>query len=127
MLLTPCALQSLNGIVKTLRRIIWATFNDNYSTRIIFYFSPTNDCDEMNITFFERLCSFDRHIRKNNVAVISRDMNAWIGKDENNKFCFQSLQNRNGEYLTDFSFYGGFFLPKHYIQMRVGKLYIISK
>ena len=29
-------------------------------------------------------------------------MNAEIGKDENNKFCFHNSSNRNGEHLTEF-------------------------
>ena len=40
---------------------------------------------------------------KHNVLIIGRDMNVHIGKDRSDKFCFPNLQNRNGEYLADFS------------------------
>ena len=38
-----------------------------------------------------------------NVLIISGDMNAQIGKDENNKFCLYNLPNRNGKHQADFS------------------------
>ena len=47
--------------------------------------------------------SLVQQIPKHNVLIIGRDINAQIGKDENNKVCIQKLPNRNGEYLTDFS------------------------
>ena len=41
------------------------------------------------------------NIFPNNILIIE-DMNAQIGKDENNKFCLHNLSNRNEEYLANF-------------------------
>ena len=57
----------------------------------------TNTSDETDITTL-----YDWHIPKH-VLIIGGDMNAQIGKDENDKFCLHNLSNRNCEYLTDFS------------------------
>ena len=56
----------------------------------------------------------------NNILIISRDMNALIGRDEN-KFCLHN-SNKNREYLADFSLENrlGCFNTK--FQEREGKL-----
>ena len=50
------------------------------------------------ITFYSELSSLFRHIPKYNVLIISGDMDAHIGKYENNKFCLYNSPNKNGEY-----------------------------
>ena len=102
MLLSHCALKSLNSIEKIQPRIIVATFNSSPSTKIISCYSPTNASDETDlIIFYNELSSLVLIIPKHNV--ISRDMKAQIGKDKNNIFCLHNSPNRNGEHLTDFS------------------------
>ena len=39
-------------------------------------------------------------IPKPEVLIISGDMNVYIGKDRNNRFCSQNSANRNDEYLA---------------------------
>ena len=64
----------------------------------------TNAWDETEIiTFYNELSSLVKHIPKHNVLIISIDMSAQIGKDENNKFCLPNSPNRNMEFLADFS------------------------
>ena len=81
-----------------------ASFNGNWCTTIISCYSPTNASDETDIiTFYNELSFLVQHIPKHNVQFISwGDMNAEIGKDENNKFCLNNL-NGNEEYQADFS------------------------
>ena len=43
------------------------------------------------------------YIPKYNVLIPVGDMNASIGKGENDKFCLHNSPNRNGEYLAVFS------------------------
>ena len=103
LLLSPHALKSLNSIKKIQLRIMVGTFNSNPSTTIISCYSPTNVNDEMDfITFYNELSSLIHSILKHNVLTIGRDMNAQIGKDENNEFCLHNLSNRNEEHLTEF-------------------------
>ena len=44
-----------------------------------------------------------RPISKHNILIISRDMNAQVGIDENDKFGLHNIPNRKGDYVTDFS------------------------
>ena len=77
---------------------------DSFNEQVISFYCPTNASDETDtVIFFKKLSSLIRHIPKRNILIISWDMNAQIGKSENNKFCFYNLSNRNGEYLADFS------------------------
>ena len=55
------------------------------------------------ITFYSKLSSLVHCIPKHSILIISRDINAQIGKDENNKFFLHNLSNRNGKHLTDLS------------------------
>ena len=52
MLLGLCVLKSLKSILKIQPRMIVATLNVNPSTRIIFWYSPTNANDEMDFETF---------------------------------------------------------------------------
>ena len=80
-----------------------ATFNNKPCTTIVSCHSSVIASAETDITtFYNGLSSLGRHILKNN-ALISRDINAQIGGDENNKFCLHNLPKRNGEYLSDFA------------------------
>ena len=40
---------------------------------------------------------------KHNVLIIGGDMNAQIGKSENNRFSLHNTSNRNGDLLAEFS------------------------
>ena len=82
-----------------------ASYNGNPSTTIMSCNSPTNTSDETNlITFYNELSSLVRSPPpQHNVG---GDINAQIGKDENNKFCLHNSSNRN-EHLTDFSLENG--------------------
>ena len=84
MFLNPRTLKSLDSIEKIQPRVRVSTFNGNPSTTIISCNSPTNVSDKTNIN---ELFSLLRSIPKQNVQIIAGDMNAWIGKDEKNKFC----------------------------------------
>ena len=48
-LLSPCALKSLNSIKRTQPRIMCVPFNSNHSTTIMTCYSPTNASDEIDI------------------------------------------------------------------------------
>ena len=105
MLFNLCALKSFNNIGTIQQRIMCASFNGNPCTTIISCYSPTNISDETDIiTFYNEQSSLVRHIPKHNVLTIGGDMNAQIGKDENNKFCLYNSSNKNGKYQVDFSF-----------------------
>ena len=81
MLLSLCTLTLLNSKEKTQPRMICATFNVNLCSTIISCYCPTNASDEINITtFFDGLSSLAQHIPKHNISIISRDMDAQIGR-----------------------------------------------
>ena len=117
----------LNSIEKTQTRIMCGTFNGNSCKTIISCYSPTNPSDEMDITiFYDGLSSLAWYIPKHNVLIISGDINAHIGKDENNKFGLHNLPNRNGEYLTDFSLQNSFSCLNTKFQKREGQQWTYS-
>ena len=64
---------------KSIERTI---FYVNPYTTIVPWYSPTDACDETSL----RLVG---------------DMNAQLGKDENNEFCLHNLPNRNADYQAD--------------------------
>ena len=99
------AQKSLNSIQNTQLRMMSAIFKNNSYTTIISCYSLNNTSDEMDITTFcNKVSSLVHHIPKHNVLIISRVINAHIGKDENNRFCVYNLPNRNGKHLTEFYF-----------------------
>ena len=56
------------------------------------------------LVFNNELSSLVQHIPKHNFLIISGDTNVHISKDRNSKLSLYNLPNRNGEYLTEFSF-----------------------
>ena len=88
---------------------------------IVSYYSPINTSEETDITIYHGT-PLAWHITKHNVQIIVRDMNAQIGKDENNKFSLHNLLNRNGEYLADFSLKNSLSCLNTKFQKREGKL-----
>ena len=104
--------------------MIGATFNSNPSTTIIFCYTPINASDKTDlVTFYNELYSIVRSILKYNVLIIGRDMNAQIGKNENNKFKLHNGLNRIGEHLADFSLKNGLTCLITKFQKRKGKLW----
>ena len=88
MLLGHCAQKSLNSIEKMQQRMMCASFNEKPCESITSFNSPSNASDETEIiTFYNDLSSLIRRILKHNLQIIGGDMNAQIGKDENNKLC----------------------------------------
>ena len=66
-------------------RIIYATFDSNFSKTIVSVNSFNNIRDKSDIiTFYNKLSSLARHIQNHNVLIIDWDMIAEIGKNENN-------------------------------------------
>ena len=64
-----------------------ATFNGNTRATIISCYSTNNVNEETElVAFYDELTSLVRSISKYNVLVIGGDMNAQIGKNENNKY-----------------------------------------
>ena len=60
---------------------------------MISFYSLINYSDEMDIiSFFNVLCFLVRRIPKHNTHIIARNMNAHIGKDENNQLYFLNSQ-----------------------------------
>ena len=103
LLIGPKALKTLNSIEKIQPRMMVATFNGNPRATIVSCYSPTNVSEENEIvTFYDELSSLVRSIPKHNMLVIGGDMNAQIGKNENNKYSLHNTSNRNGQHLTDF-------------------------
>ena len=99
---SPCALKSQN--TKYNREWCVLHLTANPCTTIISCYSSTNASDETDIIAnYNELSFFARCFPKHNVLIIGGDMNAQIGKDENNKFYLPNSLNRNGEYRTDFS------------------------
>ena len=80
-----------------------ATFDGNHSATIISCYSLTNVIEETElIPFYDELSSLVRSILKHNILIISRDLNAQIGKNRNHKFSLYNTSNRNGQHRTDF-------------------------
>ena len=101
-----------------------ATFNGNPRATIISGYSSTNVSEETElVTFYDELSSLVRSILKHNVLVISRDMNAQIGKNGNNKYSLQNASNRNGQHLTDFMIENRLTCLNTNYQEREGKLW----
>ena len=122
-LLCPRALKSLNSIEKTQLRMMIAMYNGNPSTTIIFFYS-TNVHDETDlITFYNELSSLFCSISKHNVLIVTRDMNAQIGKNVNIKFSLHNSSNRNGEHLSDFTLENRLTCLNTKFQKRKGKLW----
>ena len=116
------ALKSLNSIEKIQPKMRVATFNGNPKATINSPYSPTNVSEETNlITFYNVLSSLFRRILKHNVLVISRDMNAQIGKKH--KFRLYNSSSRNGENLTHFTFENRLTCLNAKFQKREGKLW----
>ena len=87
----------MHNIKRTQSRIICAILNGNQCTTIVPCYNPIIANDESDVTIFkDGLASLVRLIPKHNVLIIGRDMNAQIGKDENNKFRRHDTQNRKG-------------------------------
>ena len=104
MLIESRVLKSLNSSKRIQLRMMIATFNCNHSTKIIFYYSPTNVSKETDlIAFYNELSSLVRCIPKYIILIISGDINAQIGKNVNNEFSLHNSSNGNGEHLKDFT------------------------
>ena len=101
-----------------------AMFNSNLSTTVISCYSPTNVSNKTDlITLHNKLSSLVCSILKHNILIIGGDMNAQIGKDENNKFSLHNLSNRKREHLTEFSFENGLTYLNIKFQKRKGKIW----
>ena len=101
-----------------------ATFNGNPRATIISCYSPTDVSEETElVVFYDELSSLVRNIPKYNMLVISGDMNAQIGKNENNKYSLHNTSNRNGKHLTDFMIENRLTSPNTNYQKREGKLW----
>ena len=108
MLICPRTLKLLNSIERIHYRIICASFDDNPCTTIVS--SSTNASGGMDIVkFYSQLSSFVWYIPKYNVLIIDGDMNAYLGKDGNDKFCLHISSKRNRDYQAEF--YSGTGLP----------------
>ena len=124
MLLNRRAQKSLNSIEKIRPRMMVATLHltATPSTSNISCSSPTNASDETDlIIFYNELSFLVRSIPKHNVLIIGGDMNAQIGREENNKFCLYNSSNRNWEHLTEISQENGVTCLNTKFQKRVGK------
>ena len=65
--------------------------------------SPATNVSEETeqVAFYDELSSLVRRIPKHNLLVIGGNMNAQIGKNENNNYSLHITSNRNGQHLTD--------------------------
>ena len=105
------------------QQIMYAIFFGSPRTTIISYYSPTNASNELDITtFYNQLFFLAQHISTHIMLVISGDMNAQIGKDENGRFCLHTLPNRNDKYLADFLQENSISYQNTKFQKREGKL-----
>ena len=101
-----------------------ATFNGNPRATIISCYSLTNVTEETElIAFYDELSSLVRSILKHCVLVIGWDMNAQIGKNENNKYSLHNTPNRNGQHLTEFIIENRLICLNTIFQKREGKLW----
>ena len=72
-----------------------ATFNGNFSAKIISCCSPSNVSEETElIAFYDELFSLVHSIPKHKIPVIGWDMNTQIGKNGNHNL--HNSSNRNG-------------------------------
>ena len=93
MLIGPRALKTLNSIERIQPRMMVATFNGNPRAKIISCYSPTKVSEKTElVAFYDELSSLVRNIPKQNVLVIGGDMNAQIGKNENNNTAYTTRQ-----------------------------------
>ena len=96
-LLSPRIQNSQNSIEKIQSRMMCASFNDNPCTINLLLQSYQYQWWNRHHHILQRV------IFQHNVLIIGGDMNAQLGKDENNKFYLHQSSNRSREYLTDFS------------------------
>ena len=90
--------KTLNSIERIQPRIMVATFNGNPKATNISCYRPTNDSDETElVTFDEELSSLVRSIQKYNLQVIGGNMNAQIGKKQQQ---IQPTQHVKQEWTT---------------------------
>ena len=123
-LIGPRALKTLNSIERIQPRMMTAMFNGNPRATIISCYSPTNVSEETGlVAFYDELSSLIRSILKHNLLVIGGDMNAQIGKNENNKYSLHNTSNRNGQHLTDFMIENRLTCLNTNYQKREGKLW----
>ena len=73
------------------------------------------------ITFNNELSSLIQHIPKHSTLVIGREMNAYTGKEENNKSSFHKSSNRNDEHVAGFVIENRHLYLKTKFQKRKGK------
>ena len=93
MLIGPRALKLLNSIEKIQPWMMVPTFKSNPSATIIFCYSLVNVSEETElINFYDELSSLVCSIPKHNVLVISRNMNAQIGKNVNLSLAYKTRQ-----------------------------------
>ena len=84
--------------------MMFAIFNGNPCITTLSCYSPTNASDKTNVTtFYTKLSLLVWYIPIRKVLIVGVDMNSFIGKDGNNKFCLHNSPNKNGEYQADFS------------------------
>ena len=98
-LLSLCALKSLNSIERIQLRMICATFNGNPCTTVISCYTSTNGSNEVYInTFNHMLSSLVWHIPKDNILIMEGEMN-------------RQTHETNGEYLAEYSLLNRFAYP----------------
>ena len=77
--LYPCDLKSLNDIEKKTNRELSVLHLVSTPTQQLSLASDTSDETDIT-TFYNKISFLTRHIPKHNVLILSRDMNAQIGK-----------------------------------------------
>ena len=101
-----------------------ATFNGNTRATTTSCYSTNNVNEETElVAFYDELTSLVRSISKYNVLVIGGDMNAQIGKNENNKYSLHNTSNRNGQHQSDFMIENRLACLNTNYQKREGKLW----
>ena len=88
-----------NGIIY--RLIYIYIFIGSPSTTIISCYRPTNTSDEKcYINFYNELSSLGSCITKHNVIIIGENINAQIGKDENNNYTIPQKEMGNAKQIS---------------------------
>ena len=101
-LLSPRASNNLSKVESISSRILLIELMGNPKTTIISVYSPHNSAPEQDVEdFYKTLRDTIEQVPPHNFLVVAGDLNAKLGPEDVN-FTYNSVSNRNGEFLKDF-------------------------
>ena len=123
LLLSPFASKAMVETKKISDRNLQITFCGNPKTTVIVTYSPTNVSDEDEVVdYFNELSETTKSIPAHNFLIIAGDFNSRVGQD-NAKFAYHELTNRNGELKLEFAQQHNLLISNTHFQKKASKLW----